>query len=463
MNTRWFYLPLAWALSGCPLTMAQDGQNPELDLLREEIRSMRVEYEARIAELEARLDAAEQAAAAEPSAQGARAVAEEPMSAYEGPVMMSPQTVSMARDSSFNPAIGVTFQGQAWSFENDPEDYMIPGFPLGGEAGPAPQGLSLAETEISMSANVDDKFTAMLTAPIAVEDGEVKIELEEAWIETVGLPASLAVRMGRFFSAIGYQNSRHFHAWDFADQPLVYQAFLANQYLDDGLQMRWLAPTDFYLEFSGELLRGDRYPAGGAANSGFGAQSLSARTGGDIGFSHSWLLGLSWLGADADERPSGSEDDPLLFTGGTDMLVASFVWKWAPYGNSRQQNFIFQSEYLRRKEDGEYSLSGATPGSWDMDQSGWYAQAVYQPFPRWRFGARFDQLSGDTPDSRWLDTPLYPLGSDPRRYSLMVDWSNSEFSRLRLQYNYDSAGEDADNQFGLQYIFSIGAHGAHTF
>jgi hypothetical protein len=458
------YLSLVWALSGCPLALAQDVQNPELDLLREEIRSMRMEYEARIAELESRLDAAERAVAASPSPQAApAAAATEPLPDYGEPAMMSPQTVSMARDSSFNPAIGVTFQGQAWAFDNDPDDYQIPGFPLGGEAGPAPEGLSLAETEISMSANVDDKFTAMLTAPIVVEDGEVKFELEEAWIETVGLPASLAVRMGRFFSAIGYQNSRHFHAWDFADQPLVYQAFLGNQYLDDGLQMRWLAPTDFYLEFSGELLRGDRYPAGGAANSGFGAQSLSAKTGGDIGFSNSWLLGFSWLGADAAGRPSGSEDDPLLFTGSTDMLVANFVWKWAPYGNSRQRNFIVQAEYMRRKEDGEYSVSGAAPGPWDVDQSGWYAQAVYQPFPRWRFGARFDQLSGDTPHPRWLDTPLYPLGSDPRRYSLMADWSNSEFSRLRLQYNYDSAGENSDNQFGLQYIFSIGAHGAHSF
>ncbi|MCW8871753.1 MAG: hypothetical protein OQK01_03940 [Xanthomonadales bacterium] len=463
MNTRWFYLPLAWALSGCPLTMAQDGQTPELDLLREEIRSMRVEYEARIAELETRLEAAEQAAAAKPSAQGAPATAAEPMPGYEEPAMMSPQTVSVARDSSFNPAIGVTFQGQAWAFDNDPGDYAIPGFPLGGEAGPAPEGLSLAETEISMSANVDDKFTALLTAPIVVEEGEVKFELEEAWVETVGLPASLAVRMGRFYSAIGYQNSRHFHAWDFADQPLVYQAFLGNQYLDDGLQVRWLAPTDFYLEFSAELLRGDRYPAGGAANSGFGAQSLSAKTGGDIGFSNSWLLGLSWLGADADGRASGSEDDPLYFTGDSDLLIADFVWKWAPNGNSRQRNLILQAEFLWRNENGEYSLPDGATGPWDVDQRGWYVQAVYQPFPRWRFGARYDQLSSDEPGSWWLDTPLYPMDSDPRRYSLMVDWSNSEFSRLRLQYNYDSAGEDADNQFGLQYIFSIGAHGAHSF
>jgi hypothetical protein len=53
--------------------------------------------------------------------------------------------------------------------------------------------------------------------------------------------------------------------------------------------------------------------------------------------------------------------------------------------------------------------------------------------------------------------------SDPYRYSLMADWSNSEFSRLRLQYTRDQAGLDTDNQWGLQYIYSIGAHGAHTF
>ena len=100
---------------------------------------------------------------------------------------------------------------------------------------------------------------------------------------------------------------------------------------------RWLAPTDFYLEFSGEVLRGDRYPAGGAANSGVGSTTLGVKTGGDIGFSNSWLFGFSWLRADADGRESGSEDDPLLFTGDTDLFIADFVWKWAPNGNSRQQ------------------------------------------------------------------------------------------------------------------------------
>jgi hypothetical protein len=441
------------------LVLAQEPGSSELQALREELKQMRIEYESRISDLEVRLEAAEQAAQQAPDEVSENAQAAGPA----GPASASPPTVSLAADSSFNPAIGVTFQGQAWAYDQDPEDFYIPGFPLGGEAGPAPEGFSLAETEITMSANVDDKFTAMLTVPIVVEDGEVEVELEEAWIETLSMPGGLSLRLGRFFSGIGYLNNKHFHSWDFTDQPLVYQAFLGSQYIDDGLQLRWLAPTDFYLEFSAELLRGDRYPAGGAAGSGPGSSSLTVKTGGDIGFSNSWLLGLSWLAADAQGRESGGEDDPLVFNGDSDLYIVDFVWKWAPNGNAKTKNFKFQAEYLWREEQGVYSMTDVGAGPWDLGQQGWYAQALYQPFPRWRFGARIDRLSSDDPGPGWIGTPLYPPGDKPQRFSLMADWSNSEFSRLRFQYNYDQAGPQDDNQFGLQYVFSIGAHGAHSF
>ena len=46
----------------------------------------------------------------------------------------------------------------------------------------------------------------------------------------------------------------------------------------------------------------------------------------------------------------------------------------------------------------------------------------------------------------------------------MTDWTNSEFSRVRWQINQDKlASGSTDNQFTLQYIISIGAHGAHKF
>ena len=46
----------------------------------------------------------------------------------------------------------------------------------------------------------------------------------------------------------------------------------------------------------------------------------------------------------------------------------------------------------------------------------------------------------------------------------MVDWSLSEFSRLRAQIALDSArAAERDRQLFLQHIYSIGAHGAHKF
>ena len=420
-------------------------QESEIVGLREELDALRADYDARIAELERRLAVAEQNAAQATS------------------MAQQPAAPAAAGNAAFNPAIGVIFTGQAWQYGEDPEGYAVQGFPFGGEAGPIEEGLGLGETEIIMNANVDDKFSAWLTAALALEDGEAVVEIEEAWVEATALPAGFGARVGRFFSGVGYLNEKHRHSWDFADQPLPYQAFLANQYVDNGIQMRWLAPTDLFVELGGELLQGGSYPAAGNAHDGFGSYSLFARLGGDVGTSHSWLAGVSYLDATAVERASGDEDDPYLFTGNSTLLGAQFVWKWAPNGNWKDRNLVLQTEYFVKSDDGEYQLPGGAAAAWDADQAGWYAQAVYQPRPRWRVGGRIDGLSGDDPGAAFDGTLLELPADDPRRYSLMLDWSNSEFSRLRLQFTRDEAGPVDDNQWGLQYIHSIGAHGAHSF
>lgn len=454
-------LGMLWAcfLSHPVSSLAQSGNPSAIEQLRAELMAMRNDYESRIAMLEKRLNEAEKDTAVNRQNVNSLATRQAELAVQPAPGNQA----GAGNNNAFNPALGVIFQGQAWAYDNDPDEYMIPGFPLGGEAGPLPQGLALGETEINISANVDDKFTAWLTAPIAIEDGEAGIEIEEAWIETMALPAGLTLRLGRRFSNIGYLNDKHAHSWDFVDQPLPYQAFLGGQYLDDGVGLRWLAPTELYLEISAEINRGANYPAGGASHSGFGSYTLHARSGGDIGFSHSWQAGLSYLQADAEQRASGNADAPLYFSGQSDLMMAELVWKWAPNGNNRQRNFKFSAEYLWRNEDGVYGLPDGRILPYDTDQQGWYLQAVFQPFPRWRMGLRWDQLSSDDPGEAFTDTALMPLAGDPRRYSIMADWSNSEFSRLRLQYTLDQAGLEDDHQWGLQYIFSIGAHGAHAF
>lgn len=445
-----FLCHAAAALPAAAATTTPD--NAELETLRQELEAIRRDYDSRIADLEARLAVAE----AKPRS------AVEPTTAPVAEPVARTATAS-AGQAAFNPAIGVIFQGQVWDYSGDGEAGRIPGFPAGGEAEPIPQGLGLGETEVIASANVDNLLTARLTAALVPEDGETVFEVEEAWIETLGLPYGLSARFGRFYSDIGYLNNKHSHTWDFVDQPLAYQAFLGNQYRDDGVQLRWLAPTELYLEFGGEILRGDSYPAAGAADDGFGSESLFARIGGDVGTDSSWLTGLSYLRARSDERASGPEDETVLFDGTTDLVIAEFVWKWAPNGNWRQRNLVVQSEWLWRNEDGRYLLTDGSSPDVDRDQWGWYVQTVFQPVPRWRFGARFDLLSSDDPGDAFAGTLLEPAGGDPTRYTLMADFSPSEFSRFRFQYSWDDSGLDSFEQWGLQYIQSIGAHGAHSF
>ncbi len=201
-------------------------------------------------------------------------------------------------DNKMNPAISMVLQGQYADYKQDPESYELPGFMLGGEAGLAGAGFGLGHGELVMSSNIDDMYFGKLTLAIAEHEGATETELEEAYIETLGLGSGLTVKAGRFFSNVGYLNDQHAHAWDFIDAPLVYRGLFGNQLIDDGVQLRWLAPTDLFLQFGAEMGRGERFPAGGASDEGKGSQAFFVELGGDIGASQSWQLGVSHWSAE---------------------------------------------------------------------------------------------------------------------------------------------------------------------
>ncbi len=355
--------------------------------------------------------------------------------------------------NEFNPAISMILIGTYSQFSNDPESYTISGFALAEETGPGEEGFHLGESELSMSANIDDLFYGSFTAALTSEN---TVEVEEAFIETVGLGGGVTVKAGRFFSGIGYLNQQHAHTWDFVDQPLAYKAMLGNQLSDDGLQIRWLAPTDLFFEIGVEGLRGNGFPAGNAANNGKGTTTLFAHIGGDAGANHSWQAGLSLVNAEANARETGSPAE--TFTGDSELAIVDFVWKWTPTGNSKQKYLKLQAEYFSRSEDGTYNSN-----AYDADQDGYYLQAVYKFMPAWRVGIRYDSLSADNPGAAFAGTALETQGHDPERWSAMIDWSRTEFSRVRLQINSDDSNPNSDNQFYLQYTMSLGSHGAHRF
>jgi hypothetical protein len=365
--------------------------------------------------------------------------------------------------SAFNPDISIILQGTAARSSQNPDDFQITGFaPSGGEVGPVRRSFSLGESELFITSNIDPYFRGQLVASFTPED---TLEVEEAFFQTLALGRGFTLKGGRFLSSIGYQNQIHQHAWDFQDAPLPYKAFLGGRLNDDGVQLKWIAPTDLLVELGTELGGGRSFPASGTNRNSVNMWSAFGHVGGDVGDSTAWRAGLSYLRSSPRERAFEDNANMFAFSGRSAMWIADFIAKWAPAGNASVTNLKLQGEYFRRTEDGDLNFNG-TSGDYTSRQSGWYAQTVYQFMPRWRVGYRYDRLSHgnvSTPLTA-VQAPLLLTEHNPSRNTLMADWSATEFSRIRLQLAADkSRAGVTDNQILLQYIFSLGAHGAHTF
>lgn len=388
-------------------------------------------------------------------------------------VACAPAWAQDKSSNAFNPEVSLILQGR-YVNAKDIADRHIGGFAAGGHEHGGGRGFSIDHSEFSMGGNIDPYFRGYAVFAIADEE----VEVEEAWFQTLGLGNGLTFKGGRFLSGVGYANEQHAHAWDFADQSLMLRALFGEHLRQDGVQLRWLAPTATFLEFGIEAARGQFFPgseAGGNRN-GAGIAAAFARIGGDAGASHSWRAGVSHVAARPMQREGHFHDANEVeahteFTGDSKAWIADFVWKWAPAGNPTQRNFKLQAEVFQRKEDGvlfcedNTADGGACTGLTDAyrtKQSGWYLQGVFRFMPRWRVGYRYDRL-----DSGAVDFGANPLENEafkPTRRSAMLDYSPSEFSRLRLQLAQDKSMHGVtDNQVIVQYVHSLGAHGAHRF
>ncbi len=450
-NLSWvtIALPLIlWSAQSAATAAHKDQTSADISALRGELLLLKSTYANQIAQLEARLAQAESTLASHAAPPSASALPSE----LPTPSINIPQRMSNA----LNPDVSLVLIGAYAAHSTDPDRYAAPGFVLPEEAGPGVRGLSLGESELTLSANVDDKFYGAMTAALSVEDGETALNLEEAYVQTTALPYGLTFKGGRFFSRIGYLNEQHAHADDFVDRPLPYKIFLNGNLGDDGAQLRWLAPLDQFVEFGAEAYRGDSFPAHGALDHGVGTYTFFSHLGDDLSDDWSYRVGGSYVHAEVGERATGELPD--LFDGTSELAIADVIFKWAPNGNPAERNLKLQAEYFRRWESGLFNAT-----DYDGTQDGFYLQTVYQFQRRWRIGARFDRLLADNTGVGVAGTVLDTLDHDPSRVALLLEFDNSEFSRLRLQYGYDDSSHATDHQLLLNYIYSLGAHGAHQF
>ena len=367
--------------------------------------------------------------------------------------------------NEFNPSIGLVLNGKFRTFSKNESE--LKGFGIAHEGERGSENFSLGESELNFSSNIDDKFYGSLTAAIVREDAEDKIELEESYIKTrpeLGLPTGVEIKAGRALWNLGYLNEHHAHSDDFANRPLPYRAFLNKAFNDDGAQISYILPTNFYTEIGGATFKGGDFPFGNS--DGTGLYSAYLRIGGDITDNQNFRLGASILSGESKGAGRRTNEKKITFIGKTDLYIADFRYNFAPTGNANNQEIILQGEYFFRDELGTYESEDDATGrvNFDDNTSGWYVQSIYKFNPKYRFGVRYSELNSPSTTNDLVDSHLDAKGFDAKSYTVMLDWTNSEFSRIRAQYDHEELEQNNhDNQFTLQYIMSIGAHSAHKY
>ena len=439
--------------------------------IRSEIARLKADYEVRIAELESRLEAAEQQAARD-------AVARQTPTSTSGQVTAGNQ---------FNPQVSVVLDGNYYHDELGGAgtgilaEALQPSQPGHGgqehDHGPA-NGINVRRVELAFITSVDPYFDAAVFLGLE-SDGNV--EIEEAWFASRALPAGFRLKAGQLLSEIGYHNVKHEHEWDFTDQNLAYLNLLGEHGLQDaGVQVTWLPELPLYTLFGVELLQGDQPRLGtlieddveraalgfSEPDSGPRMATLFAQLSPDLGFNHALRLGGSYVHTtqhqEVDIRPSGETG----LEGDADLWLIDIVYKYDSPAAWGHQDFQFQAEYLRSEKDlVATNVDPGSPGSRrKYTTDGLYVQGVYGFAPRWQLGVRYDVLGLVNEAKGAVDVSL----DSSDRWTGALTWTPTEFSRFRMQYSHSDILSPNGNreQFAtvwLQFLMTLGAHGAHRF
>jgi hypothetical protein len=147
-------------------------------------------------------------------------------------------------------------------------------------------------------------------------------------------------------------------------------------------------------------------------------------------------IGTSIAVGHNDTRPDAS----------TRLVGVDATFRYRPLRRAIYKRVLARTELFWSKRD--TALAGTT-----ADAFGAYLSGEYQFARRWFAGGRYD----------WSDRAEDPTQRD-RSGSLLLTYWPSEFSQIRGQLRRTEYAEGVHaNEILFQFLFAIGAHGAHAF
>lgn len=303
---------------------------------------------------------------------------------------------------------------------------------IGESPGGGEPSLELHEAEFGFQAIVD---------PYARGDffltyGPDEVGVEEAYITFPTAPGGFLARVGKMRDAFGKTNAMHIHVLPFTDRPLVNQNLTGGEdgLADYGISLAHLVPNPWlFLEATGQVYRGRNEVFSGDKRSDLSYVG-HLRAYRDLGDSSNVDLGGSIAYGSNDSGPGLH----------TRLLGVDATWRWRPLRRAIYRRFLGRTELVWSRREEPAAAQNAF---------GFYVSAEYQFARRWIAGSRFDY------SERATDSSLVDKGG-----SLLLTFWPSEFSQIRGQYRHTRFGEGRTaDEFLFQFLFSIGAHGAHVF
>src|SRR6266446_4106577 len=316
---------------------------------------------------------------------------------------------------------------------------------------PSPS-LQLHESEIGMQAIIDP----YARADAFFSFGEVGVNVEEAYVTFTSLPAGLLMKVGKMRADFGKVNTIHNHALPWIDRPLVTNNLVGGEDgIDDaGMSLsRFIpAPKGWFMQGTAQIYRGDSDDVFSA----YRRQDLTVvghlRAYRDLTESTNLDLGVSYARGHSAGFTTALTTNPSDFL--TDLYGADFTLRWKPLRRAIYKNFLFRTELFWSARDQLSALNAFQT----QHAFGTYASAEYRVNRRWTVGGRFDR-SGRATNASLTDTG----------FSGILTYWPSEFSQIRGQYRYGHLWDVPNDRFTnaneilFQFLFVMGAHGAHPF
>ena len=474
------------------VALSSRGQQSEADLLRKQLKESNEKFEralqehrAIIQQLNRKIDALEAGKSAIPATNNGTAAIAAP------PPLTESAATPAGPSASWSPAMPIRV-GAGQNYLNLSFDGL---FAAGsstardverlqpGAHDPKQRGFTVQNLEPTFEGKVDPYFRGQATLSMQITpQGETTIEAEEAYAETMGLPGNLQIKAGTFFTEFGRINSTHAHTWDFVDSPLVLTRNMGPDGLrNPGIRASWLVPTPFYSELFFTVQN-----AGGETafsfDSDFGGEPSLGRTNFQHGI-HSMgdLLYVPRYAASFDLSPSQTILAGVSAAFGpnasgphahTQIYGVDLFYKWKSINHHAGFPFVsWQTEAMLRRygaaEAAAIDLNGDNtvdfvPGE-TLQDYGFYTQIACGFRKGWVGALRADFVTSDT--AQYEKAFGRDLERRTRwRLSPNLTWYPTEFSKLRLQYNYDDRSAiGTDHSVWMQFEFLLGTHAAHKF